>query len=47
MALIIVPLVSSALVVGRYLYAKVFDLEPWPEDDAESHPVEPIAGGGA
>ena len=34
-ALIIVPLISSALVVGHYLYCKVFDLEPWPEEPQE------------
>ena len=31
-ALIIVPLIGSALVVGRYLHCKIFDLEPWPEE---------------
>ncbi len=34
-ALIIVPLISSALVVGRYLYCKIFDIEPWPDDSKE------------
>ena len=31
-ALIIVPLIGSALVIGRYLYSKIFDLNPWPDD---------------
>jgi predicted PurR-regulated permease PerM len=31
MALIIVPLIGSALVIGRYLYCKIFDLDPWAE----------------
>ena len=35
MALIIVPLISSTLVVGYYLYCKIFDLDPWPEDSPE------------
>lgn len=33
-ALIIVPLIGSALVVGRYLHCKIFDLEPWPEEES-------------
>ncbi len=32
MALIIVPLIGSAMVVFRYLYCRVFDLDPWQED---------------
>ncbi len=40
MALIIVPLISSVLVVGRYFYCKVFDLEPWPEDSPGEAPQE-------
>lgn len=34
-ALIIVPLIGSALVIGRYLYCKVLDVDPWPEDGVE------------
>ncbi len=30
-ALIIVPLLGSALVIGRYLYCKISDTDPWPE----------------
>ena len=37
-ALIIVPLIGSALVVGRYLYCKIFDLEPWPGEENRSSP---------
>jgi predicted PurR-regulated permease PerM len=40
MALIIVPLISSALVVGRYFYCKVFDLDPWPEDSPAETPQD-------
>lgn len=39
MALIIVPLISSALVVGRYLHCKIFNMEPWPEE-LEKPPAE-------
>lgn len=35
-ALIIVPLISSALVVGRYLQCKIFNLDPWPDESRES-----------
>jgi predicted PurR-regulated permease PerM len=31
MALIVVPLIGSALVIGRYLYRKILDLDPWPD----------------
>jgi hypothetical protein len=34
-ALIIVPLIGSAMVVGRYLYCKILDIEPWPEEKEE------------
>jgi predicted PurR-regulated permease PerM len=34
-ALIIVPLIGSAIVVGRYLYCKILDIEPWPEKEEE------------
>lgn len=30
-ALIIIPVLASAGVLGRYLHAKIFDLEAWPE----------------
>lgn len=44
MALIIVPLIGSGLAIGRYLYCKILDIDPWPEtaDDGEQpigHPV--------
>jgi predicted PurR-regulated permease PerM len=32
-ALIILPILASIGIVGRYLRARLFDLEPWPEDD--------------
>lgn len=44
MALIIVPLIGSALVVGRYLYCKIFDLEPWPTGVPSSPVAEEPAG---
>lgn len=31
-ALFIVPLIGSALVVGRYLYCKILDVDPWPDE---------------
>ena len=34
-ALIIVPLIGSALVIGRYLYCKILDIDPWPEDGGD------------
>jgi predicted PurR-regulated permease PerM len=44
-ALIIIPVVGSIIVIGRYVYYKVLDLEPWPDavkeerlDTAETQP---------
>ena len=34
MALIIIPVLGSAAVIGRYLYCKLFKLDPWPEETA-------------
>ncbi|MFN2107053.1 MAG: AI-2E family transporter [Candidatus Promineifilaceae bacterium] len=34
-ALIIVPVIGSALVIGRYLYCKILDIDPWPDDKRE------------
>ncbi len=34
-ALIIVPLLGSAIVLGRYLYCKISDTEPWPEENEQ------------
>jgi predicted PurR-regulated permease PerM len=31
-ALIIVPLIGTAAVIGRYLYCKILDLDPWPDE---------------
>jgi predicted PurR-regulated permease PerM len=36
MALIIVPLIGSGLVIGRYLYCKILDIDPWPESTGEN-----------
>jgi len=36
-ALIIVPLIGSALVVGRYLYCKILDIDPWPDVGDENY----------
>lgn len=33
-ALIIVPLIGTATVIGRYLYCKILDLDPWPDEHA-------------
>jgi predicted PurR-regulated permease PerM len=35
-ALIVIPLLGSVAVLGRYLYAKILDIDPWPSDN----PVE-------
>jgi predicted PurR-regulated permease PerM len=34
------PVIASARVIGRYVYAQLFDLEPFPEKEA---PAEPSA----
>ena len=44
-ALIIVPLIGSALVIGRYLYCKIFDLDPWPDTSGDSSESVPSAKG--
>lgn len=31
-ALLIVPVIGSVGVIGRYIYAKILDIPPWPED---------------
>lgn len=36
-ALIIVPLMATVMVIGRYIYSQLLDLPPWPQDE----PVEP------
>jgi predicted PurR-regulated permease PerM len=46
-ALFIVPLIGSALVLGRYLYCKILDVNPWPvveggEDVALATAVSPL-----
>jgi predicted PurR-regulated permease PerM len=46
-ALFIVPLIGSALVLGRYLYCKILDVNPWPvveggEDGALATAVSPL-----
>ena len=38
MALIVVPLIGSVLVIGRYLYCKILDIDPWPEPDGAVGP---------
>ena len=41
MALIIVPLISSLFVIGRYVYCKILDVDPWVQDTAvPSLPLE-------
>lgn len=37
-ALIIIPVVGSIIVIGRYIYYKIFDLDPWPEATREADP---------
>ena len=31
-ALIIIPVLGSAAVIGRYMYAKILDIDPWLEE---------------
>jgi len=31
-ALIIIPILGSAAVIGRYVYAKILDIDAWPEE---------------
>jgi hypothetical protein len=31
-ALIIIPVLGSAAVIGRYVYAKILDIDAWPEE---------------
>jgi len=44
-ALIIIPVLGSVGVIVRYLHAKIFDLEPWPDvaltDNGRSHQPPP------
>ena len=42
-ALIIVPLLGSALVLGRYLYCKISNIDPWPEENEEQSIEEQAA----
>jgi predicted PurR-regulated permease PerM len=37
-ALIIIPVVGSIIVIGRYIYYKIFDLDPWPDASREADP---------
>jgi predicted PurR-regulated permease PerM len=45
-ALIIIPVVGSIIVIGRYIYYKIFDLDPWhdsaPAADSEAHESRPV-----
>lgn len=50
MALIIVPLIGSAMVIGRYLYCKILDIDPWPDaeedhDQPPDHAIGSSSGG--
>jgi predicted PurR-regulated permease PerM len=42
-ALIIVPVVKSTAVIGRYLHAKIMDIPPWPEETI-SNELNPPSG---
>lgn len=37
-ALIIIPVVGSIIVIARYIYYKIFDLDPWPDAVREIDP---------
>jgi predicted PurR-regulated permease PerM len=47
--LIIIPVLSSAGVIGRYIYCKIFDIDPWPDlihqhvDNKQSSSSEMVA----
>lgn len=48
-ALIIIPVVGSIIVIARYIYYKIFDLDPWPDAVREIDPdkaemIEPRLG---
>jgi xanthosine utilization system XapX-like protein len=34
------PVVATIKLVGIYVFRKMFDLDPWPEPELESKPVE-------
>lgn len=40
-ALIIIPVVASVGIIGRYLYCRIFELEPWPKEDS-AHESDPV-----
>lgn len=40
-ALIIIPVLGSAGVIGRYVYAKILDVDPWPEAVPPGVPAAP------
>lgn len=40
-ALIIVPVLASVAVIGRYVYAKILDIDPWPEETAANVAAKP------
>ena len=41
-ALVIVPLMGSVLVVGRYLYCKILDIDPWLDEDVALYSGEEV-----
>lgn len=41
-ALIVIPLLGSAAVLGRYLYAKVLDIDPWSSETSEAGEGEAV-----
>jgi len=34
------PVLATIQLIGRYTLRKMFDLEPWPEDDSLVQPIE-------
>lgn len=40
-ALIIIPVIGSVMIIGRYLYAKMFELDPWQELPTPIPNIEP------
>ena len=41
-ALIIIPVLGSTAVIGRYVYAKILDIDPWPEEVATGEAAAPV-----
>jgi predicted PurR-regulated permease PerM len=43
-ALIIVPMLASAAIIGRYIYYRALGLPPWPDEQGTTHPETRLPG---